>query len=1502
MIVNLELKDGRTADVDLTQYNPAMELWVNSNAKYPASAIWIKREGKWHTQKTPTAPAGEPPPVDPHIEAIEKREKKKKEFKDKLIAQSMLAPSPNMPLTMADIKRREKWINEFDSEETRKEIDEITKEVKGEYLKNVIKNIAGSLAKVPVSAPETVIGLVEMPYEIARTAIIDLQRQGGLLDEGSLMGEMARPQRAGEPPVYTERGKELKPREELIKAAKEKYEYEASLGDYAKFMALDMADMLFRDAYTGEWSADVLSNTTKRMKKDPVTWALNLLMIGGMATKGLKRVRGSKIPTRAREKLADKTTARARIMEKIEARRGRPTTEAKKRAENLEAAILDEFNAIPENVQKTIKEMSDILERDAEFNIWRSELEQKIADMTVGEIGEKPKKLGAGWMAESPKDVEMLAANLSKLVKKEPEFFELGTKITEKAYKDAIPEDMIAPKKELPEVPEYSQFIEEGMPEYIKPEKTQAEIIAEMKAAPESGPMIEVPEIGGLESRVKLQYQKPTVLSKPYRAEKVKAQRAFEKMKRIEIQEAAQKAARPEGRPRTEMGRKQAKQRLNDIRNIQNAIAYGDESYSIKQTGSYRFPEGTEMYMAGITTDMAKAAFNSIKAPARAASKRIFNEIKKDAKGFSDWYQKTALAHKGKKAAETWQDGYGKFISDMLIELPSDWLVTKAMENSRTGNFVRWFLADSDLIPVEMLDMFKEKEFEIISKYEHLEEILTDIKNADAGYILNEIYEGRAKPDTPELKSLVEKINEYQRAMGKSAEEMGLITKEAANRPATYIATLYDMYESPTFFGELLSRRINHSLRLKYHRFMKKKDVLPEAEIIEFKKDIKAMISKVRRDKNMTYGEKQSMIDTLQRKANSFISEEFRAAHLIPDLGYRLAVGDMQVINDVATMRMMNNIYQTRGLVLENIANKLVDGEQYGQFKTNWTIEKLRESINPRFKDSDVSMLKQAIKTNAPANEIAGLEQTIRRRQRVLDYIDDALETGYWKKLPDNKHYGSLAGKHVPAYVWDSVKLQAEGMPMAYHYMQTLIRPWKIFKTALNPGTHIRNMSWNLYAMWMADVSPLDFEAVEMAIRALRDPKSPEAIKFKELRQNFAGGQSSFSKAEMMNELGHRLKSVQKEKANKNGTLFSAAADYVRKGYDVGGKGKLKATELYAAEETLAKMTVAIRHQLRGKTPIEAINIAEKYLFNYSDISRALKWYRAMPGGAPFATFWAKFYPMIAETAIKKPWKMIPMFMFPKLMEAIASGVYGKENVAEAKKHLVPWAQNGLLGLKSAPQVKVKDLWTAITTGQKVDSKNITFIDLTSLNPTASLETGRSGIGSELPIVNWFLSNPLAPGQDPVMGILGDIQRNRKRYNNQEVWPETASGWEKYKYLADYLQKQILPSLTPGIPYVTEGGYAYHKLMAAAKKEEDYYGRQYNFLGALLDTLAYKTYPITEEVYESNERYLIAKLRRLRGELSYMRDKKKGISDWKREREIVRIERMIEKVEKKLEE
>jgi len=240
---------------------------------------------------------------------------------------------------------------------------------------------------------------------------------------------------------------------------------------------------------------------------------------------------------------------------------------------------------------------------------------------------------------------------------------------------------------------------------------------------------------------------------------------------------------------------------------------------------------------------------------------------------------------------------------------------------------------------------------------------------------------------------------------------------------------------------------------------------------------------------------------------------------------------------------------------------------------------------------------------------------------------------------------------------------------------------------------------------------------------------------------------------------------------------------------------------------------------------------AEKWLFNYSKLSRFQEKYRTKWYGAPFATFTFKALPRIAEAVIKTPWRFaLPGSIIYGLEKAAQRVIGDTPEEIKAKNALRPeWMQGEPLFIPNYARVPVVD-----------DSGREHWLNLTYIFPWGDI--GEQGRWMGIPGGIMPLSQPFI--KEPISQIF-----NYDDFFKEKIVPETelAGKTKKGKLITHaklrggHIARAMLPT-----PYMDVT-----KIIDAIMRKPDYRGRFRKPSVVLADVIAgIKMYPVdyTEQV------------------------------------------------------
>jgi len=439
-----------------------------------------------------------------------------------------------------------------------------------------------------------------------------------------------------------------------------------------------------------------------------------------------------------------------------------------------------------------------------------------------------------------------------------------------------------------------------------------------------------------------------------------------------------------------------------------------------------------------------------------------------------------------------------------------------------------------------------------------------------------------------------------------------------------------------------------------------------------------------------------------------------------------------------------------------------------------------------------------------------------------------------WIKAGDNKKLGKLANMWVHPEVWDIVNetVEINSTDYADKFMRQLTGMWKQTKVVMNPPTVMRNFYTNSIMLDYSGVNPVH------QMRLL--PQALDEIRGKgkySREMDYIRG-STFVTAEMEKFLDEFKVYDSKQQAQDRWKSLPTGEKFLKvmsKATLAGTKVGMKAADFYKFAEVLFKTVKFLHGKEKGMTNTEAIDEAQKWLYDYEDIPKWVRSMRQSWWGMPFATWSYKTMPRVIEAAVTRPLTFAKYYFIIKgVMEyALSQLSISPEEWEEIYANLPDRMRQGQ--------------WLLLP--YRDDNGNLQTLDLTYIMPFSDLykmgltavtlaTTGETATGDDV------LTSLATLMGNPVFTMSAEIGANISRYTKRPIWKETDTPGVRMQKTFDYMYKLWLPSWYPEVPGMTRGGYVYDKLRSAITKRPDYYGRVSDIMPALFSTAGLKITPV----------------------------------------------------------
>lgn len=496
-----------------------------------------------------------------------------------------------------------------------------------------------------------------------------------------------------------------------------------------------------------------------------------------------------------------------------------------------------------------------------------------------------------------------------------------------------------------------------------------------------------------------------------------------------------------------------------------------------------------------------------------------------------------------------------------------------------------------------------------------------------------------------------------------------------------------------------------------------------------------------------------------------------------------------------------------------------------------------------------------------------------------------------WIQVPETaiegtgglKRFGLLAGKWVPADVWHHLRaIRGTDNAMARAYLRGLSL-WKEGKTAMNPVVHGNNV----VSSWVAaDLAGVGLHRVDKYVRTFREYRNKGPIYQGAVDAGLLGG------GFYGNEIGELMPSLDELKAGHDAALGGVLTRLFKKLGGVTGASKYREVmgRAYQAEDQFFKLLLYMDGVERGKSSEEAVEYANRFIFDYSDIPEGVRKIKATI--LPFFSYTYKAIPALSYVAMHAPWRFAKWAaIFGGANWAAYQALFGDEaDEQEAyERAVLPEYMQGGTALPGVPK--------SMRMPYNDEAGRAVYLDLSRRMPLGDLFDAHNQLGG-LP-----LPAPLTPN-NPVLGILAGMIWNKDTFTGRKIVEDSDTAWEAAQQRSGWLYRQLVPN-SPLMP----GSYSWDKVMngiASATGEnidvgiteytgKDYYGRETGLGQALADTLTgTKLRRVDTDLqyfYKIND--LVKQRRNVIGEM-YSVGGDQGISDENRK---VRMAELREKID-----
>jgi len=400
-----------------------------------------------------------------------------------------------------------------------------------------------------------------------------------------------------------------------------------------------------------------------------------------------------------------------------------------------------------------------------------------------------------------------------------------------------------------------------------------------------------------------------------------------------------------------------------------------------------------------------------------------------------------------------------------------------------------------------------------------------------------------------------------------------------------------------------------------------------------------------------------------------------------------------------------------------------------------------------------------------------------------------------WRRIPATKKYGMLQGVAVRKEIYnDIIGTFTIGdtdnfYNKAIAAMKKGVNIWKTLKVPLNPPTVVRNVGSNMILMNVVGGVPIHkvLPRMKQAIdqmnaynKANKEGATEEQIRNDgdawKIAKKFGIKSTGFSEQELYQTSEEMLDLMQQQHELGDITKFFDLPKIL------GKKILKKGGDLYQFTESVGKTAIIIDSMDKGMGEFEAFHLAQKALFDYSDLPAGGKAFRSAPIGMPFFTFYYKAFPALIEVALTNPIRFAPYVALTAGLSALTGFAFGFEDDDDKKlkKSLEPWIERRT-GVHVLP-------W-------KDSDGRFQFIDIGFFFPWTmyadAVKGAYNGEFMELQRTTGLFSGPFSD-------ILLAMKTNRDPFTQRVIWDERDPVEERVKSLMWYTYGLGMPSwLTP---------------------------------------------------------------------------------------------------------
>lgn len=388
----------------------------------------------------------------------------------------------------------------------------------------------------------------------------------------------------------------------------------------------------------------------------------------------------------------------------------------------------------------------------------------------------------------------------------------------------------------------------------------------------------------------------------------------------------------------------------------------------------------------------------------------------------------------------------------------------------------------------------------------------------------------------------------------------------------------------------------------------------------------------------------------------------------------------------------------------------------------------------------------------------------------------DRYDHKLFTKMPDSKAYGPLAGAVVRKEIADDVRGMG-GYGEADSVMEKLFGDkgnsllsranalWKESKVVWNPPTQVRNYVSNMPLAHIIGGVPF-WKVYNPAYHLKAAKEIATNGPYMKMAEKYGLRASTMTESEIRKAANDFVGQVEtlNNKKGWRGTFMPVVA--------AGKAFRAKAHDVYQFSELMGKiMVMQDAIERRKMSPDDAAVLANEALFDYSLVSRNVRFLRNAPTGMPFVTWTSKVFPALAK-AMTHPENAVKMGAYIALSQTIPGLVAGMTDIEEkdietlrkslsmqmqkrGDLYLLPWKDShGRWQFMDMgyffPWQQATDLYRNVRDGNPTEAmRSVGFLSNPLFSAVTAMTTG----------IDTFTQQPIANKLDPPSKQASDIMK-----------------------------------------------------------------------------------------------------------------------------------------------